>query len=220
MYPFFAELLFRKLYWNKEMRVFLEVGSYSLVGIDRRFRGAYGFHHQGDSCALHSRRLSYSNSPPWEREICTEIIILFLVTVSWSISASIMWLQTVRPGFDPRQRQTIFPLASASRSGLRLPASYPVDSWGKARPGSDAEHSTPSPAEVKNESRTSSAHWSRHCVSGTAFVLFLVTVLWIIFCLTVVVLHMLVMPHFCNFLHEIVVKQGNNDGQISLVIYL
>jgi hypothetical protein len=31
------------------------------------------------------------------------------------------------------------------------PASYPVGTGGKARPGRDADHSSPSSAEVKNE---------------------------------------------------------------------
>jgi hypothetical protein len=60
-------------------------------------------------------------------------------------------------GFDPRQRQRIFPLTSASRPALG-PTQPPVQ-WapggsfpgGKARPGRDANHSPPSSAEVKKE---------------------------------------------------------------------
>jgi hypothetical protein len=66
-----------------------------------------------------------------------------------------------RPGFDPRQRQRIFLLASASRPAMG--PTQPPAQWvsgggggryfpgGKARPGRDADHSTPSGAEVENE---------------------------------------------------------------------
>jgi len=60
-------------------------------------------------------------------------------------------------GFDPRQGQRIFPLASLSRPALG-PTKPPVQwvpggpfSGGKARPGRDADHSPPSSAEVVNE---------------------------------------------------------------------
>jgi hypothetical protein len=67
------------------------------------------------------------------------------------------WLQTVRMGFDRRPRQRILPLASMSRPALR-PIQPPIH-WvlggpylgGKARPRRDADHSSPSSAEVKNE---------------------------------------------------------------------
>jgi hypothetical protein len=36
----------------------------------------------------------------------------------WSSSFSIVGLQTGRPGFDPWQKQSIFPLASVSRPAL------------------------------------------------------------------------------------------------------
>jgi hypothetical protein len=61
-----------------------------------------------------------------------------------------------RPGFNPRQRQRIFPLASASRPALGptqpsvqwVPESFPRDQSADRR---DADHSPPSSAEVKNE---------------------------------------------------------------------
>jgi hypothetical protein len=62
--------------------------------------------------------------------------------------------RTGRPGFDPRQRQRIFPLTSASRQALG-PTQPPVQ-WssfpgGRTRSGRDADHSPPSSAEVKKE---------------------------------------------------------------------
>jgi hypothetical protein len=67
------------------------------------------------------------------------------------------WLRTGRSGFDPRQGQKIFTLASASRAALepiQPPAQWVpgVLSPGvKARPGRDADHSPPFSAEVKYE---------------------------------------------------------------------
>jgi hypothetical protein len=64
-----------------------------------------------------------------------------------------VWLQTGRPGFDPRKRQSIFPLASVSRPALR-PTQPPVQSVPgvlsgvKVRPRRDADHSPPSSAKV------------------------------------------------------------------------
>jgi hypothetical protein len=61
------------------------------------------------------------------------------------------------PGFDPRQRQRIFPLTPASRPAVG-PTQPPIhwvlgDSFpgGKSRPGRDADHSPPSSAEVKKD---------------------------------------------------------------------
>jgi hypothetical protein len=65
-------------------------------------------------------------------------------------------LQTGRTGFDRWHRQRIFPLASLFKPALR-PAQLPIQrvpvilSWGKARPGRDANCSPPFSAEVKNE---------------------------------------------------------------------
>jgi hypothetical protein len=59
-----------------------------------------------------------------------------------------VWLHTGL-GFDPWQRQIIFPLATVSRPALR-PTQPPVPG-GKALPKRDADHSSPSSAEVKNE---------------------------------------------------------------------
>jgi hypothetical protein len=85
-------------------------------------------------------------------------------TVCWSTAQGVtrvpqysVWLRTGRPGFDPRQRQRIFPLTCASRPALG-PTQPPVQ-WvpggsfpgGKGRPGRDADHSPPSSAEVKKE---------------------------------------------------------------------
>jgi hypothetical protein len=59
-------------------------------------------------------------------------------------------------GSFPGRSKIIFPLTSVSRPALR-PTQPPVQ-WvqgsfprGKARPGRDADHSSPSSAEVKNE---------------------------------------------------------------------
>jgi hypothetical protein len=51
-------------------------------------------------------------------------------------------------GSDSRQRQRIFPLASVQTSSEAHPASCPVDTGGKARPGRDADHSPAYSAEV------------------------------------------------------------------------
>jgi hypothetical protein len=65
-------------------------------------------------------------------------------------------LQTGRPGFDPRQRQRIFPLASVSRPA-QGPTQSPVQwtpgilSPGLKRSGRDPDHSPKSTSEVKNE---------------------------------------------------------------------
>jgi hypothetical protein len=53
-----------------------------------------------------------------------------------------VWLQTGRPGFDPRQSHRIFPQASCVQTGSEdHPASYPIGTGGKARLGRDANHS-------------------------------------------------------------------------------
>jgi hypothetical protein len=63
-----------------------------------------------------------------------------------------VWLQTGRPGFSPRQRQTVFPLASVSRPGSGAhPASCTMGTGGNARPGRDTDHSPSSRAQVENE---------------------------------------------------------------------
>jgi hypothetical protein len=63
---------------------------------------------------------------------------------------------TGRSGIDPRQRKRIFSLASVSRPALGSPsllsnANRGSFFEGKARPGRDADHSSPSSTEVKNE---------------------------------------------------------------------
>jgi hypothetical protein len=76
---------------------------------------------------------------------------------SWSSSVSIMSDYRLEDrGSIPRQRQRTFPLASVSRPALSPPSlmsngyreSFPGR---KAQPGRDADHSTPSSTEVKNE---------------------------------------------------------------------
>jgi hypothetical protein len=59
-------------------------------------------------------------------------------------------------GFDPRQRQSIFPLACVHTGSESHPASCTMGTGGPfpeatARPGRGADHSPPSSAEVKNE---------------------------------------------------------------------
>jgi hypothetical protein len=77
--------------------------------------------------------------------------------------------------FDPRQRQRIFPLDSATRPALEAhPACYlmaaggPIPS-GKARSGRDADHSSHLVSRSRmSRSYTSSPPWSLHGDSGTA----------------------------------------------------
>jgi hypothetical protein len=85
-----------------------------------------------------------------------------------------VWLQTGRPGFDPRQRQRIFFCSlCVQTSSESHPVSYPVGTGspfpeGKAQPGSDPDHSPPSSAEVKNvQELYSSSPWRLHGDSGT-----------------------------------------------------
>jgi hypothetical protein len=83
--------------------------------------------------------------------------------------------------FDPRQRQRIFPLASASRLTLGAhPASCTMDTGGpfpggKAQPGRDADHSPPSSAEVKNEQELYllSPHMPPWCIAGQLYFTFI-----------------------------------------------
>jgi hypothetical protein len=101
------------------------------------------------SCLLDAPR-NFSNDFP---QVCT---------VYWSrgSSGSIVsdyGLDDRAIGFDPRQGQRIFPLASVSRPALGAhPASCTMGTGGpfpgsKARPGRDADHLPPSSAEVVNE---------------------------------------------------------------------
>jgi hypothetical protein len=72
------------------------------------------------------------------------------------MSAATGWT-TGRSGFDSRQGERIFPLASVSRPALG--STQPPVQWVTgvlslgviARPGRDADHSPPSSAEVVNE---------------------------------------------------------------------
>jgi hypothetical protein len=79
------------------------------------------------------------------------LVILLILTFK-------MWVeqQTGRPGFDPRQRQGIFPLASVSRPALGAhPAACQVGTGGPfpgVKRGQGVTLTTPSSsAEVKNE---------------------------------------------------------------------
>jgi hypothetical protein len=82
-----------KTWFNLKFRVFFDVAPCSHVEVDRRFRGAYCLHHQGDDgpddggsthlwnvgplqrnyTALHSRRLYTSYPPLWEPEISHDL---------------------------------------------------------------------------------------------------------------------------------------------------
>jgi hypothetical protein len=85
---------------------------------------------------------------------CTRNHLKVISEFSGSI---VSYYRLERSGFDPRQGQRIFPLASVSR--LALGPTQPPVQWVpgvlspgvKARPGRDADHSPPSSAEVKNE---------------------------------------------------------------------
>jgi hypothetical protein len=46
-----------------KMRAFWDVASCSLVGVDRRFRGAYYIHHQGDEMSLCSNETTWRCVP-------------------------------------------------------------------------------------------------------------------------------------------------------------
>jgi hypothetical protein len=83
-------------------------------------------------------------------------LVLISESTPFSPSQYSVLLQTGWPGFDPRQRQRIFPLTSASRPALG-PPSLLYNGYGglfprgKVRPGRDADHLPPSSAEVKIE---------------------------------------------------------------------
>jgi hypothetical protein len=63
-----------------------------------------------------------------------------------------VWLQTGPQRFDPRQRRKDFSSRLSVHTGSEAhPASCPMGTGGKARPGCDADHSPPSSADVKNE---------------------------------------------------------------------
>jgi hypothetical protein len=73
----------------------------------------------------------------------------YVTTAGAAAAQSVLCLTTDwTTGFDPWHKQRIYPLA-------RSEASYPLGtgdfSRDKTRPGRDADHSTPSSAEVKNE---------------------------------------------------------------------
>jgi hypothetical protein len=71
--------------------------------------------------------------------------VYFLIMCSEQLSQYSVWLQTGRLGFDPRQRQRIFPLASVSRPALTLTQLAVQQVLGilfpghKVQPGHDAD---------------------------------------------------------------------------------
>jgi hypothetical protein len=84
--------------------------------------------------------------------VSSKLIFIYYQVLVW-----ITGWTTGRSGFDPRQGQRTFPVASVSRPALG-PTQSPVQ-WVqgvlspgvKARPGRDADHSPPSSAEIENE---------------------------------------------------------------------
>jgi hypothetical protein len=108
-----------------------------------------------------ARRLSFckvSFPPFWLIVLAILTWLLLLLTYSYGFcygsrvsSVSTTGWTTRRSGFDPRQGQRIFPLASGAH-----PAYCPMGTGGpfpggKKRPGRDADHSPLSSAEVVNE---------------------------------------------------------------------
>jgi hypothetical protein len=90
-----------------------------------------------------------------------------------------VWLRTGRPGFDPRQRQRIFPLASAASAsrpalGPTQPSVQLVPGihspGGKARPGRGADHSPHLEPRLRmSRSYTSFSPGASMACSGTPF---------------------------------------------------
>jgi hypothetical protein len=58
-----------------------------------------------------------------------ELSIIWQIWQNITLSI-VSWLQTGRPGFDPRQGQRTFPLAYVQTSSQAYPASYPVSTRG------------------------------------------------------------------------------------------
>jgi hypothetical protein len=77
--------------------------------------------------------------------LATELLSASLQLVA-TVSRYNVWLQTGRPGFNPRHRKTTFSSSlCAQTSSEAHPAFYPMDTGGpfpgaKARPGRDADH--------------------------------------------------------------------------------
>jgi hypothetical protein len=90
----------------------------------------------------------------WFSFFCFALLFPLYLLLLFNSSQYNVWVQTERPGFDPRQRQRIFPLSSVSRPALK-PTQPPVQ-WvpgvlSGGRPGRDADHSPSSSTDVKNE---------------------------------------------------------------------
>jgi hypothetical protein len=140
------------------LRVFWGVVRSRLVGVDRRFRGAYC---PDDGCGTHvwnigalneTTRCCIQDSKPHYLPQC------FLHS-SYCITYSV-WLRAGRQGNRgsiPGKGERIFPLASVSIPAVG-PTHPPIQCTGgpchgaKARPGRDADHSPPSSAEVSQKS--------------------------------------------------------------------
>jgi hypothetical protein len=107
---------------------------------------------------LHSRKASegptFLYRPTFHHELCRIRLNCLCLHPTSVLDTRTRWSR-----FDPRQRQRIFLLASASRPALG--PTFPPIHWvmgtggpfpgSKARQGRDADHSPPSRAEVENE---------------------------------------------------------------------
>jgi hypothetical protein len=86
---------------------------------------------------------------------------------------NIFWLQTGRPGFDPRQRQRILPLASVSRPALEAhPASCPMGNGGPfpgVKRGRVVTLTMNVEVKYEQELDISSPLWRLHGVEGQLF---------------------------------------------------
>jgi hypothetical protein len=117
--------------------------------------------------------------------IHTCVLCNFTILNAPSRNKKYTFCTTGRPGFDPRQRQTILPLASVCRPALK-PTQPPIN-WvpGVLSPGVNSGHIvtlttqiqiqiqkfkfTPFSAEVKNEELYSSPPWCQYGVAGQLY---------------------------------------------------
>jgi hypothetical protein len=117
----------------------------------------YAFQGSMATFLLHCTHMDPRTWSKFARSNRTEILYGFGVLRSWGSSVNIRYKYRLDDRASiPGGGKRIFPLASVSRTALRptqppvqwVPGSFPV---GKARPGSDADHSPLISAEVKNE---------------------------------------------------------------------